>query len=33
VASRMRWRVSSTAALRLSMEYLRGANIHLSLNE
>src|SRR3712207_1245782 len=33
VASRMRWRVSSTAALRLSMEYLRGANAYLLLNE
>jgi hypothetical protein len=30
-ASRMRCRVSSTAALRLSMEYLRGANARLSI--
>jgi hypothetical protein len=31
VASTMRRRVSSTAALRLSMVYLRGVNDHLSI--
>src|ERR671921_2633007 len=33
VASRMRWRVSSTAALRLSIVYLRGAKATFLLNE